>query len=380
MVGLLTTGVLVGCSQGGNEVDVSVTGTPVPSVSDSPTGSPSATDDSSGPKSDRPDRPPRVLGTIASGLEVPWGLAFLPSGDAVVTERISGRVLLLSGPKHRVSELGTIAITEPNVEAGLLGVAVSPDFDSDRLLYFYVSTAEDNRVVRAELRGGGLGELQDVLTGIPNGFIHDGGRLLFGPDGLLYVSTGEIGEPSLAQDRDSLAGKILRITPDGDPAPGNPFDSPVWSWGHRNVQGLAFDDAGRLWASEFGDSSFDELNLIEKGANYGWPEVEGMPQGSQTDLDFTDPQATWDVAEASPSGLAFADGYLYLAALRGERLWRVPVTGRGAGKPEPFLAGEYGRMRTVAVAPDGTLWVTTSNRDGRGEPTKDDDRIISVRP
>ena len=213
-----------------------------------------------------------------------------------------------------------------------------------------------------------------VLAGIPNGFVHDGGRLAFGPDGMLYVSTGETGQSPLAQDRDSLAGKILRITPDGDPAPGNPDGSPVWSWGHRNVQGLAFDDDDRLWASEFGDSTWDELNRIEKGANYGWPEVEGRGDSDE----FTDPQVVWATENASPSGLAYLDGHVWMAALRGQRLWRVDVSTGQARDPQDFFVGEYGRMRTVVVAPDGRLWVTTSNRDGRGDPAAEDDRILVV--
>ncbi|WP_216656563.1 PQQ-dependent sugar dehydrogenase [Nocardioides marmotae] len=381
---------LAGCAQGGDEVEVDVTGTAPasaragdaedsgasPSGSAGPGASPSARTEL--PTSARP----RIAETVVTGLAAPWGLDFLPDGDAVVTERDSRRVLRVS-PEGEVTELGTVEEAEPQTEAGLLGVAVSPSFAEDRLVYLYVSTAEDNRVVRAELSGDRLGPTEEVLTGIPNGYVHDGGRLLFGPDGYLYVSTGEIGERERAQDRDDLGGKILRITPDGDPAPGNPFDSPVWSWGHRNVQGLAFDGEGRLWASEFGDSTWDELNLIEAGANYGWPEVEGRAEGTidgGPSGDFVDPQAQWSTDEASPSGLAYADGHLYLAALRGERLWRVPVGPDGAGEPEAFLVGELGRMRTVAFAPDGRLWLTTSNRDGRGQPAEDDDRILVLRP
>ncbi|MDP2772988.1 MAG: PQQ-dependent sugar dehydrogenase, partial [Nocardioides sp.] len=303
------------CSQGGNESEVTITGTPpatpqgsgvpqAPSPSDSP--SPSETED---PGSGEPE----VVEEIAIGLEAPWGLDFLPNGDAVVTERDTRRVLLVRGPAHEVVEVGTIDSAAPQGEAGLLGVAVSPDFERDRLLYLYVSTADDNRVVRAKLEGTRLGRVRPVLTGIPLGFTHDGGRLEFGPDGFLYVSTGETGvAPELAQRRRSLAGKILRITPAGRPAPGNPFGTPVWSWGHRNVQGLAFDDAGVLWASEFGQDEFDELNRIAKGANYGWPEVEGTGGKSKG---FVDPQQVWDPDDSSPSGLAYLDGYLWMAAL-----------------------------------------------------------------
>jgi glucose/arabinose dehydrogenase len=244
-------------------------------------------------------------------------------------------------------------------------------------VFLYVTTDTDNRILRTTYDGQRLGRLEVILDGIPNGFIHDGGRLAFGPDGHLYASTGETGEPELAQDLTSLGGKILRITTDGDPAPGNPFEgSPVWSWGHRNIQGLAFDDRGQLWASEFGSSEFDELNRIVKGANYGWPLVEGSGGNGR----FAEPEVVWRTSEASPSGLAFAGGRLWLGALKGERLWRVEVDGSRANSPEDFFVGDYGRIRTIALAPDGNLWVTTSNRDGRGKPSARDDLILEVRP
>ena len=322
-------------------------------------------------------RDPEAVGALAERLEVPWGVGFLPDGAAVVTERISGRVLRVT-PDGRVSSLGAITAAVPQGEAGLLGTAVSPDFATDRTLFFYLTTDSDNRVVKARLEGSQLGATSVVLDGIPAGFIHDGGRIAFGPDGHLYVTTGETGDPELAQDPASLAGKILRITADGEPAPGNPDPgSPVWSLGHRNVQGLAWDDEGRLWASEFGDSAWDELNLVERGGNYGWPRVEGTGGGP----DFVDPQLVWPVEQASPSGLAYAGGHLWMAGLRGQRLWRIRVSADGrATRPQAYFTGEYGRLRTVAAAPDGLLWLTTSNRDGRGTPTPDDDRIIRVRP
>lgn len=321
-------------------------------------------------------RAPRVIGTVARGLAVPWGIGFLPDGSALVTERDTGRVLQVAGTQ--VTEVGRIGETDvQGGESGLLGLAVSPSYAEDRTVFVYASTERDNRVLRMTFDHGRLGPPTPILTGIPTGFRHDGGRLAFGPDGYLYVSTGETGEGDLAQRRDSLAGKILRITPQGRPAPGNPDpDSPVWTLGHRNVQGLAFDDGGRLWASEFGDHTWDELNLIEKGANYGWPEVEG--RGTQPQ--FRNPQIVWPTDEASPSGLAYLDGHLWLASLRGERLWRIDVHGARASRPADFFVGTYGRMRTVVVAPDGNLWVTTSNRDGRGNPAATDDRILLVRP
>lgn len=303
---------------------------------------------------------------------------FLPDGSALVTERDSGRVLHVVGRRDaKVTDLGTIEASVAQGEAGLLGLAVSPDFAQDRQVFLYTTTREDNRVLRARFAGGELRDVTPILTGIPQGFVHDGGRMAFGDDGHLYVATGETGDGDLAQDRSSLAGKILRITTDGEPAPGNPDpDSPVWSLGHRNVQGLAFDDDGRLWASEFGQDAWDELNLIEKGVNYGWPLVEG--RGQRRGL--RNPQVVWRTSEASPSGLAYADGRLWLASLRGERLWRIDVDGTRASDPTDFFVGEHGRLRTVAPAPDGNLWVTTSNHDGRGEPAPEDDRILLVAP
>ena len=380
--------VLAGCGDGGNETQVTITGTTPPvsgeptSPTPAPTPSPAPSETPTGPAEPSgtaaPGGPPEVVSTVATGLEAPWGLDFFANGDAIVTERDSRRVLRVT-EGGRVTVLGVVEAAQPTgdgAEDGLLGVALSPDFEQDSLVYLYLTTASDNRVVRAPLRNGRLGALEVLLTGIPNANIHDGGRLEFGPDGLLYVSTGEAGDPPLAQDRGSLGGKILRLTPDGDPAPGNPFGTPVFSYGHRNVQGLAFDDDGRLWASEFGQDAFDELNLVEAGDNYGWPAVEG--EGGEPT--YVDPQQTWATDDASPSGLAFADGSLWMAALQGERLWRVRLDGARAVDQTPFFVGEYGRMRTIALAPDGTLWLTTSNRDDRGVPQPGDDRILRIRP
>jgi glucose/arabinose dehydrogenase len=320
------------------------------------------------------DRPPRVVRTVAKGLEVPWGVTFLPDGSALVGERDSTRVLVID-PDGEVREVGLVEQASPQGEAGLLGLATSPSYDEDQLVYAYVSTSSDNRVVRMTYDGERLGEPEPILTGIPNGFIHDGGRLLFDDDGTLFVSTGEIGEPDLAQDAGSLAGKVLHITAAGEPAPDNPVDgSVVWSMGHRNIQGLAFDDRGRLWATEFGQETWDELNLIQRSGNYGWPLVEG-----EGDLEeYRNPHVTWTTADASPSGLAFLDGSLWAGALRGQRLWEIPVTGSGTAEPRDWFVGDYGRIRTVTVAPNGNLWVTTSNRDGRGDPGPQDDLILEV--
>lgn len=377
----LTVGALTACtSREGGEPGAAVSTAPG-SESVSPTvGSSPPTSPSESPSQDT--TPPKVIGTIASGLQAPWGVGFLPNGDAIVTERDTTKVLLLTSPSYDVSVVGTmneaVGLGDQGGEAGLLGVAVSPDFESDHLLFFYYSTATENRIVKATLEDGRLGTPRTILDGIPRGFIHDGGRLAFGPDGYLYASTGETGQPDLAQDINTTAGKILRITTDGNAPDGNPIKrNPIWSYGHRNVQGLAFDERDRLWASEFGQDTYDELNLITKGANYGWPMVEGVGSG---DSALEDPQAVWNTDEASPSGLAYLDGDLWMASLKGERLWRIDVSGGRAKHIKDFFVGEYGRMRTVAAAPDGNLWVTTSNTDGRGDPQSGDDRILLVRP
>ncbi|MGA4689125.1 MAG: PQQ-dependent sugar dehydrogenase [Rhodococcus sp. (in: high G+C Gram-positive bacteria)] len=315
---------------------------------------------------------PHVIGTVASGLDTPWGIAFLPTGSALVTERNSGRIVEITDGEVR--EVGRVGETLAQGESGLLGIAVSPTFDTDRFVYLYVTTGSDNRVLRAVLDGTTLAEPEVILDGIPSARIHDGGRMTFGPDGMLYVATGEAGRRELAQDPNSLGGKILRITSDGEPAPGNPDPaSPAYSLGHRNVQGLSFDDRGRLWASEFGQNDVDELNLVTAGANYGWPVVEGAGGSDE----FVDPVLTWPVSQASPSGLAWFDGSLWMAGLRGERLWRIDVQDTAATATD-FFVGEYGRLRTVVAAPDGSLWLTTSNRDGRGSPAGDDDRILRI--
>jgi glucose/arabinose dehydrogenase len=363
---------LTGCGGDSGAFDTRTAGPDPTTASPRPTTVPTAT---AGTSTTTPAGPPRVIGTVARGLAVPWGVGFLPDGSALVTERDSGRVLRIAG--RRVTEVGRIDQTRAEGESGLLGLAVSPTYAADRRVFVYASTDTDNRVLRMTFDHDRLGRPTAVLTGIPRGIIHDGGRLAFGPDGYLYVSTGETGQRDLAQRPSSPAGKILRITQDGKPAPGNPDpSSPVWTLGHRNVQGLAFDDDGRLWASEFGQDAWDELNLIERGTNYGWPLVEGKGDIGR----FRNPQVVWHTDDASPSGLAFLDGHLWLASLKGERLWRVDVAGRRASHPADFFVGRYGRMRTVVVAPDGNLWVTTSNRDGRGNPASDDDRILLVRP
>lgn len=318
-----------------------------------------------------PELSVRVDGLVADRLDVPWGLAFLPDGRAIVSLRDAGTLLIVdpsAPPRARVRTLGEVRSVR-SAEGGLLGLALDPD-DATHLFAF-VSTADDDRIVRIQLRGDRIGSVEPVLTGIPTGARHHGGRLAFGPDGHLYAGTGEAGIRRNAQDSRSLGGKILRLSRDGDVE--------IWSMGHRNVEGLAFDAAGRLWASEFGDHKADELNLIGQNQNFGWPQVEGRSD----DRRFVNPKVTWTPAECSPSGLAITRSTAFVAALRGQRLWAVPLDGASMGEPHAFLTGRYGRLRTVAVAPDSSLWVTTSNTDGHAgplgrQPTSADDRILRV--
>ncbi len=263
-------------------------------------------------------------------------------------------------------------------ESGLHGLALRVDGDTT-WLYAYHGAADDNRVVRMPLLGDtgelGVGDPEVVFSGIPRANTHDGGRIAFGPDDMLYVTTGDAQNSEAAQDPGALGGKILRLTPEGEPAPGNPFGSEVWSLGHRNVQGIAWTSDGTMWASEFGQNTWDELNRILPGENYGWPIVEGM--GGREG--FAEPVAVWPTSDASPSGIAAVGDTVFMAGLRGERLWILDTDQGGlVGQPVAALTGEQGRLRDVVAAPDGTLWVLTNNTDGRGEPRPEDDVLIRL--
>lgn len=266
-----------------------------------------------------------------------------------------------------------VAGVRPDGEGGLLGIAATADGTT---VFVYYTAANDNRVAALTWDGTRLSDQRVILSGIPKASFHDGGRIAIGPDGLLYAATGDAGQPETAQDPTSLAGKILRITTDGEPAPDNPDPaSPVYSLGHRNVQGLAWDRAGRLWASEFGQSDVDELNLIVAGGNYGWPQCEGPCD----EPGVINPKATWSpTAAASPSGMAIAEDSAWIASLRGQVLYEVPLDGDAAGEPVAWFGEQYGRLRDVLAYDNQTLWVATSNTDGRGEPGPLDDRILSV--
>ncbi|MDA2806439.1 PQQ-dependent sugar dehydrogenase [Nocardiopsis suaedae] len=327
--------------------------------------------------------PPGEPETLATGLEVPWEMEFLPDGSALVSERDSGRVLRVDAdPGTESEEVGTVEGVGPGGEGGLLGLAVEPGADGDGGdggdVFAYYTADTENRIVRMSYTPGeGLGEQEVIADGIPKARFHNGGRIEFGPDGMLYAGTGDAGQSGLAQDTDSPAGKILRMTTDGDPAPDNPFDNLVYSYGHRNVQGLAWH-GNVLLATEFGQDTWDEVNAVRPGGDHGWPGVEGEGGGEGQ----VDPLVVWRPPEASPSGAVVAAGSLWVAALRGERLWRLPLTGDPedpVGEPEALFTGEFGRIRDVAAEPGGgAVWIATSNRDGRGDPAADDDRIIRI--
>jgi glucose/arabinose dehydrogenase len=318
-----------------------------------------------------------VAGVVATGLHAPWGIAFLPDGSALVSQRDDDTVVRVT-PRGSVSTVGTVSGVDGSGEGGLLGIALAPAYPEDPSLYAYFTAGGQNVVARMTYAAGRLSDQRQIFGGIPSGTIHNGGRIGFGPDGMLYVGTGEAGRGTPAQDPDDLGGKILRLTSDGRPAPGNPTPgSPVWTLGHRNVQGFAWDARGRMWASEFGQNTWDELNHIVAGDNYGWPVVEGRGH-TERGARFHDPVRVWHTDVASPSGIAIADGSVFMASLRGERLWQIPLLTDGVGTPRALLAHRYGRLRAVAVAPDGSLWVLTNNTDGRGSPRTGDDRIVRL--
>lgn len=310
---------------------------------------------------------------VVTGLEAPWSVVRTgDGGDALVSERDSAKVLELQDD-GTTREVGTVDGVSHGGEGGLLGLALH---DGDLFVY---STADDgNRIQRFDLTGStgswALGDATTIIDGLPSNTFHDGGRIAFGPDDMLYASVGDAGTSTDAQDEDSLAGKILRLTPDGDVPDDNPFDgSPVWSLGHRNVQGLGWSSDGTMFASEFGENTLDELNVIEAGENYGWPEVEG--EGGE-DRGFVDPVQQWSTDEASPSGLTVVDDTVFVANLRGEVLRAIPADDPGTSTE--YFPGEFGRIRTVLEGPSDTLWFVTNNTDGRGDPADGDDRIVSV--
>jgi len=316
---------------------------------------------------------------VAEKLDIPWGIDFLPDGSIIFTER-TGSIRLIDTREGLLPDpLLTIDEVAHTGEAGLLGIAAHPDFAQNPFIYVYYTYQNGsglaNKVVRFRMQDRKLLDEKLIIGSIPGASIHDGGRLKFGPDGLLYITTGDATITSFSQDKNSLAGKILRLKDDGTIPENNPFPgSPVYSFGHRNPQGLAWDDKGRLWATEHGSSAFDELNLIEPGKNYGWPSIRGdeKAQGLVSPVLHSGTD-TW-----APTGIAYFEGSLFFAGLRGQGLFEVTVNGEPALRRH--LDRDFGRLRDSVAGPDNYLYILTSNRDGRGAPNEDDDRIIRINP
>lgn len=320
-----------------------------------------------------------LISTVATQLEIPWEVVFLPDGEMLVTERPGTLVLLKGGSELPVPGIRHIG------EGGLLGAALHPDFSENRLLYLYQTTQAPegliNRIVRYRLDEAALTLDQVILDNIPGARFHDGGRIAFGPDGHLYATVGDATNEDEAQNPQSLNGTILRLTAEGEIPADNPFDSYVYSYGHRNPQGLAWDEAGNLWSTEHGRSGirsgFDELNLIQAGGNYGWPDSQGdvVAAGTIGPVLHSGAETTW-----APASAAFLNGSLFFAGLRGEALYEAVLDGKEVIELRQHVTN-YGRLRTVAVGPDRLLYLTTSNRDGRGDHVApEDDRLLRVNP
>lgn len=317
---------------------------------------------------------------VVTGLDAPWGLTFLPDGSALVSERITGEILRVPAGGGEAVTVGVVPGVDVSSEGGLLGIVASPAFSDDRTVFASVSGADENRIVALTIAEdyGSLDVDRVLLDGIQTADRHHGGRLAIGPDGNLWIGTGDAFDPENAATDTSLNGKILRIRLDGTIPEDNPGQSPIYSSGHRNVQGITFGPDGTAYASELGHRTWDEINVLRPGADYGWPETEGT-EGDTGEA----PIATIHPDEASPSGLVYAEGSLWIGALGGQRLWQLPVDGGTADAgPIEHLVGEYGRIRTVEVAPDGALWLVTSNTDratwGGTDPRPGDDRILRI--
>jgi hypothetical protein len=365
LAGALAALLLAGCGGGGYEANGPFR--PKPEGAPPEVGPPSATAPAPSPGPREPAEPgsgeergdPNV---VASGLTVPTGLVVLPDGSAVVAERDSGRLLQVFPDRSPARELMTVTGVDAAGDGGLLALALSPTFLEDGLLYAYLSTATDNRVVRFPIGG----TPNPVFTGIPRGAVHNGGGLLFGPDGNLYVGTGDAGNPALAADPASLAGKVLRIDVFGRRAGGRPYVSR----GHRDVTALCPAGGDQIFALDDATDGPDELNSLVAGGDYG----DGP--------NAVEPVAEIAGEEGGLGGCAVAGSTVFLAALDGERVHVLTLDGSGAvtGDPDELLGGEYGRLRSAVLDAEGGLWLTTSNKDGVGTPGEDDDKVLRILP
>lgn len=328
--------------------------------------------------------PGEAVKEVATGLDTPWSLAFLPDGGMLVTER-NGQVRYIGEDALELPIIATITNAKEIGEGGLLGIALDPNFSANKYVYLYYTydgsgNNTRNRVVRMSYNGKGLTDEKILVNNIPGAANHNGGRLAFGSDGYLYIGTGDAQEPSTAQSKTTTAGKILRVDTNGKAISDNPFNNSVFSYGHRNVQGFDWDKNGNLWASEHGRSGalsgLDELNLIKAGNNYGWPDIEGNEtrEGMQTAKKNSGATTTW-----APGGVVFLDPYIYFVGLRGQGLYRATINGETVADVKKALSNEFGRLREVK-AKDGELYVATSNNDGRGAPNDGDDKILRIDP
>lgn len=336
--------------------------------------------------------------TVAGHLEVPWSIVWAPDGRMLFTERV-GRVRVYQDGKLQPAPLFTVPDVEPTGESGLMSIALHPQFAGNHLLYLsyaYKGDGQRVRVVRYREISGGLSERTIIIDNIPAAQFHAGCRVRFGPDGKLYITTGDATEPELAQRLDSLAGKTLRLNDHGTVPADNPFVGQanarpeIWSYGHRNSQGLDWQpETNLMFQTEHGPSGFDgpgggdEVNIVEKGKNYGWPVIHHRETHSGMEaplLEYT--PACAPASAMFYRGAVFPQfrGNFFFGCLRGTRIIRVVLDGRRVITQEDLLSGKYGRIRDVAEGPDGYLYVSTSNRDGRGSPTTDDDRIIRLVP
>ncbi len=323
------------------------------------------------------DKPSQRIETVAQNLEIPWEMVFLPNNDILLTERVGNLKLISNGQTKTIAKISDV---KPYGEGGLMGLAIHSNFKSNKYIYLYYTYSGNenktlNRVVRYKFENNALSQQKILIDNIPGAIFHNGGRIKFGPDNYLYITTGDSLEPSLAQDKNSLAGKILRVTDEGKPAPSNPFKNQVYSYGHRNPQGLSWDNQGRLWETEHGQSATDEVNLIVKGKNYGWPLIRGDQTGTSMETPFAQSgNETW-----APAGAESLNGSLFFGGLRGQALFELKV-GNGNTIIRKHFLQEFGRIRDVVLGPDGFIYISTSNRDGRGNPRNNDDKILKIDP
>ncbi len=318
---------------------------------------------------------------VVQDLNIPWEIVFLPDGDMLITERAGKLIRIKENTKSAIQISGVVH----RGEGGLLGLALDPDFKENNFIYVYLTTQTGdiltNQVERYVLNDTSVTDRKIIIKDIPAAGNHDGGRIAFGPDNMLYVTTGDAGNEESAQDTNSLAGKILRINSDGSIPTDNPFKNAVYSYGHRNIQGIVWDDTRQLWATEHGRSGaqtgYDELNKISKGSNYGWPDVEGDENktGTIPPQIHSGNKETW-----APAGMEYVNGHVLFTGLRGESIYTADIRSGKALDLKKYLTQEYGRLRAIKLGPDGMLYVLTNNKDGRGKPKAGDDKIIKINP